>query len=83
MVQWDADTKYQRKRKAKTKFAKMKLKEDEDLYIYSNRVEKQFKLAFPKHNVEKSSTLRDLFFQTVPKGVKRVNQKALSLDARV
>ena len=72
MVQWDADTKYQRKRKAKTKFAKMKLKEDEDLYIYSNRVEKQFKLAFPKHNVEKSSTLRDLFFQTVPKSFRRI-----------
>ena len=67
LMKWDKETKELRKRRAKEQFRRMKHKKNESLYLYSVRLEKTFRLAYPKGNVEKSSTLRDKFVETVPK----------------
>ena len=71
LVTWDADIKDIKKKKAKDKFFKMKIEKNEALYLYSNRLEKQFKLAYPKHKTESSKTLIDKFTESVPKNIKK------------
>ena len=79
LIQWYDDVKYDRKQKYKTDFTKLKYSKDESLYLFSIKVEKAYKLAYPKGNVENSSTLRDQFLKTVPTSFKRaVNAQIFS-----
>ena len=64
---WDEEMKVTRKKKARSQFKKMKPEKKEPVHSYCYRLEKVFKLAYPKHKMEKSSTLREKFLQTVPK----------------
>ena len=70
LLQWSRDMKDMRKKRTHEIFNSMKPKSEESLYLFSNRVEKQFRMAFPKVNgdkLQKSSTLRKKFLEATPK----------------
>ena len=71
LVTWDKETKDLKKKKAKDKFLKLKMEKNEALYLYSNRLEKQFKLTYPKHKTETSKHLIDKFTESVPSSIKK------------
>ena len=78
LAKWDEDTVELRKKRAREKFQAMKFTAKEDLYLYCNRLETQFKLAYPKHKVEKSSLLRDKLTETVSKNFRKaINEHVL------
>ena len=82
MIKWDEETKEQRKRNARQKFFDMRYRDGEDLFLYSNRLEKQFRLAFPKHTAEKSSTLREKYCETVPESFRNtLDTHLLNIEA--
>ena len=61
-----------RKNKYKKKFRNVQIKHGESLFLFSNRLETIFKLAYPKHNVQSSRSLVDQFQSSVPKSVKEM-----------
>ena len=72
------DTREIRKRKAKDEFHSMKMRYDEQLYLFSNRLELQFRSAYPSYTdakIEKSRTLRDKFIESVPTNVSDILNK--------
>ena len=87
LVKWNRNMKDLRKRKARELFYNMKPKREEELYLYSNRLENQFKAAFPKiskKKIQTSKTLRERFLDTVPEQVKNVlDMQILSLRGKV
>ena len=44
LINWDKQTKKSRKRRARKKFENIKYEKNEELFFYSNRIEKLFKL---------------------------------------
>ena len=70
LLAWYNEMKESRRRRAKHEFEKMQYDPNESLYLYSNRLLKVFKRAFPSANVEKSSTLRDKYINSIPKSAK-------------
>ena len=60
-----------RRNRAKDEFNSMKQADRETLFLYSKRLEKSFRRAFPKKEVEKSRTLREKFHNTVPAFVRK------------
>ena len=75
LIEWNKDTKEHRKTKAREKFNKLKMKKNEDLYIYSNRLEAQLKVAFPKMSESKiqlCNVLQQKFLETVPKSFRNL-----------
>ena len=72
LIKWDEQTKKTRKAKARKGFETMKYDDKEDLFVYSNRLQQQFKLAFPKKKTEKSRVLQEKFISTVPKSFRKI-----------
>ena len=59
-----------RKNKYKKKFRNVQIKHGESMFLFSNRLEIIFKLAYPKHSVQSIRSLVDQFQSSVPKSVK-------------
>ena len=57
LLAWDKVMQQSRKKTAKTTFNRATFKSTETLYLYSTRLEKVFKLAYPRHNKIDSSTI--------------------------
>ena len=57
-------------KETKARFRQATMRPAESLSIYAARLEKLFKLAFPRKDVENSRTLRDKFINTVPEPFK-------------
>ena len=80
MIEYDDETKDHKKKRNREKFFKMTYRSGEGLHLYSTRLQKQFSLAFPRHNAEKSNTLREKYIETVPKTFRKtLNAHILSL----
>ena len=56
-----------RKKEYRRKFERALPKRDESLFMFSIRLANLFKLAFPKHDLEKSSKLVDQFKASIPR----------------
>ena len=68
LVSWDLfDTKDLQKKKSRDNFASIKYVPKEELYLFVCRLETQYKLAYPKHDSEKSSSLRERIIDTSPR----------------
>jgi len=79
LLSWYSDEQEYRKKRAKLKFQKVQPKPNETMFIYSNRLESIFKMAYPKHKVHCSSTLITKFKESVPKKMTRmVNDQELN-----
>lgn len=70
LVEWYDNMKEMRKNKNKMKFRNVKYVKGETLYLYSLRVEKLFKIAYPKHAMNTSQSLQERFIATIPKTAK-------------
>ena len=67
LLTWDKDMQDRRKKNAKSKFNKASFESGETLHLYSTRLERLFKSAYPKHkNIERSSRLIEKYLDTVP-----------------
>ena len=71
LIAWYDNMKGMRKKKAKSQFDKAKYNSHESLYLYSTRLEKLFRRAFPHSKIEKSRTLREKFIDTIPYTAKK------------
>jgi hypothetical protein len=67
---WFKNSKDLRKKKDRDRFRNMQYNMGESLYLYSSRLEKQYKVAFPKHTVQTSKSLQDRFVTSLPKKIK-------------
>lgn len=76
MLKWYEDEREARRKRAKNKFETVRMKERETLLMYSNRVVSLFKKAYPRKQINKSSTLMNKFQKTVPKNIRnKVNSQ--------
>ena len=71
MILWYNDMKDLRKKKAKAQFEKTSYDKTESLYLYSTRLEKIFKRAYPNSKVEKDHVLQEKFLKTIPKSARK------------
>ena len=72
LLNWYDDMKELRKERYRIEFNGIKPKLSETLSQYSSRTEKIFKLAYPKQNIENSSSLKNKFITTLlPKPVRK------------
>ena len=67
LLQYYDEMKDLRKERNRLIFKNAQYKKGESLYLYSSRLEKLFRVAYPKHTVSTSKTLRDKFLSSVPK----------------
>lgn len=72
LIKYDTDMKHIRKQRAREQFKKTKYDKEENLYLYSTRLEKQFKIAYSKHSPEHSKVLRNKFISTIPKAFRKL-----------
>ena len=79
LLQWQQDSSESRSADIKAKFTKCKMKPGEKLRLYAARCEKSFRLAYPRRNVEHSTTLRDKFKSTIPTSYQKQLTTARSL----
>ena len=70
LVLWYDDMKSMRKKKAKSLFEKSTYNSDDSLYLYSTKLEKFYKRAYPNSNVEKSCLLNEKYMKTIPRRTK-------------
>ena len=69
LVQWVNDSRETYETEAKSRFNKAKRYIDEPLRLYAARIEKAFRLTYPKRQVESSSTLRKKYCETIPRSL--------------
>ena len=74
LLEWYANLAELRKKKNRLKFKNASYVNSEMLYLYSSRLEKMHRVAYPKHNQEFSQVLRDKYISTIPKGARKVLQ---------
>ena len=72
LVEWYIDLDDLRKQKNRNRFKNAKYVKGEPLYLYSNRLEKLFKLAYPKSKIDSSRTLQEKFISTIPKASRKL-----------
>ena len=80
LLTWFNGMKDMRKKKAKAQFEKATYNSKESLYLYSTRLEKLFRRAYPFGKVSKSSTWRDKYMSTVPYQVKKALSQHMFSD---
>lgn len=69
---WYEETKDMRKEKSKMTFGRARCENGESMYLYSTRLEKLFKQAYPAKKITTSQTLRDKFVRSVPKRFRQI-----------
>ena len=67
LLQWRKDSLSVRSSDSKTKFTKAKPSATETTRLYAARLEKLYRVAYPNRNIDKSSTLRQKYIDSVPK----------------
>jgi len=72
LLDWFRDFKRNRRGSARLKFRNSKMEPTETLYRFSTRLESLFKIAYPKHDTTKSTTLLYQFMNNVPKPVQEM-----------
>lgn len=80
LISWHKDMTELRKRKKREEFSNIKYNKGESYYIFSVRMQKAYKIAYPKHNIETSSFLREKYMKTAPKSLRRVLSSQMVSD---
>lgn len=62
--------KSERKAKHRKIFRDIKFNRGEAVYFFSARLEKQYRLAYPSHNIKESKTLQEKFAVSLPKSIR-------------
>ena len=71
MLSWYKDMDEIRKEKNKKKFKDAEMRDDESLFLFSSRLEKLYKAAYPTHDIKGSKKLLDKFLESIPTTCKR------------
>ena len=82
LLDWFKDYKSKRKEGARTKFRNAQLKSGETLFVFSSRLESLFKIAFPSHKPNHSTTLINQFLNSVPQNVREI-LRSKTMDYRL
>ena len=77
LIRWYRDEREIRKAHAKRKFENAKPVPNESFYTFSSRLEKLYKQAYPKHDIERSSTLIQTFKRGVSKQLRSIINKEI------
>lgn len=72
LLEWHADMKEARRERNKTLFKRARPDLNESMGLYSARLERMFKLSFPKRVICNNKELRDKFVSSVPKKLQRI-----------
>ena len=72
LIKYDDNTKHVRKSQHKKRFEGANLESNEKLYLFSNRLEKLFRVAYPGKDVDTSSILRKKFLKEIPKSLQKL-----------
>jgi hypothetical protein len=72
LCEWFDDMKCLRKEKDRQNFTKARYRKGEAIHMFSNRLERLYRLAFPRRKVNHSKTLKDKFVNCVPSDFKKV-----------
>ena len=71
LLQWHLENRDTYNRNRRTKFDEAMRCSGESIRLYAARLEKLFKLAYPRKTVDTSKTLREKFFKTVPSALQQ------------
>ena len=71
LISWFDGMKEIRRKRARTRFEKMAYSSSESLYLYSTKLEKMFRKAYPKKDCDRSSVLREKFLFTIPSSMRK------------
>lgn len=83
LMLWYNDESEIRRARARKKFESARPKPKESLYIFSNRLETLYKIAYPRHNSDVSNTLIHQFKASVCKGMRSIiNSQVLNYKLR-
>ena len=77
LLEWYNNLKELRKKKNRQKFKRAAYVNGEMLYLYSSRIEKLHRVAYPKHKQESSQVLRDKYVSTLPKASRKAIQSLI------
>lgn len=80
LLKWHEDSRETYDTDRKARFTKAKQRSSESLRLYAARLEKTFRLAYPRRDVEHSQTLRKKYCNTVPKFFQKQLQTARSMS---
>ena len=72
LLNWYKDQSDARKVKTRKKFERARPLPQESMFAYSSRLESLYKVAFPNHSVEESTSLVQQFKNTVPKPMRKI-----------
>ena len=65
---------------SKNLFRKARMQYDESLRLYAARLEKLYRLAYPHRHIENSRTLREKFYDTVPRHFRKQLQNMIAFN---
>jgi hypothetical protein len=71
LCEWWKDMEEQRREKSKVAFKKARCEPAESMFLYSSRLERLFRRAYPKRNIALSRDLREKFRDSVPKSFRK------------
>lgn len=71
LIDWYDNSRELRMKKNKDKFRKANYIRGESFYLYSSRLEKLYKVAYPQRSANSSQQLREKYISTVPKAFKK------------
>ena len=83
MIHWFNDEKEARKGRARKQFEKAKPRKNESMYMFCNRLETLYKVAYPKHKTETSKTLISKFKSASDKTLRNmINSQSLNHELK-
>lgn len=81
LLGWHDDMSEIRIEKSKIEFKRAKIQPDESLYLFSGRLVKLFRLAYPNRQVNLSKTLRDKYVRAVPRHFREILENQVMTEA--
>lgn len=82
LVDWYDNMADMRKKESRSEFERMTYQKGDSIYLYSSKLEKLYRVAYPRHHVSTSKLLRDKFLATIPKSARKMLSSQL-LSAKV
>lgn len=70
LLEWYGNMKDLRKKKNRSNYEKAQFIKGESLYLYSTRLERLYKLAFPNHIIKNSKSIQEKFQSSIPKSAR-------------
>lgn len=80
LMQWHKESKDARMAANKSLFFRAKMRNTEPIRLYAARLEKLYRLAYSHHKVETSRSLREKFYNSVPRQFRKQLKTAMAIN---